>query len=114
MHLEDLAAGGDLHGLTDDRHLHLAADVSSPDAVVRPGERQLPDESTLRVTLWPTVAWRGRGRLAFTLRASAGCSLAGRCFWAWVATSTPRWWMLTSPLATDTSTVSPSSHTPTG
>jgi hypothetical protein len=43
-----------------------------------PAKLTLPDESTLRVTDWPIVGWRGRGRFGFALRVSAAASLAGR------------------------------------
>ena len=54
--------------LADDRDLHLAADVSSPDAVVRPGEAtRCPTSRPCGSRHWPTVAWRGRGRLRLHL-----------------------------------------------
>ena len=78
VNLQQFAAGGDLDGVTDDRDLDLAAAVLAADPIREPGEAHVPGESTLRVTLWPTVACFGRGRDVFGLRANAWCSLAGR------------------------------------
>ena len=42
MHADDLATGGDLDDVADDRDLHLAAAMFAPDFVVGPGEADRP------------------------------------------------------------------------
>ena len=115
VNLEDFAAGGDLDGVTDDRDLDLAAAC----ALGRPDS--WPAKLTRCRMSRPCGSRSGRRSPAADVAAAASpCGstprLLGRAVPLGVSGDEHAAMMdrLTRPLATDTSTVSPSSHTPTG
>ena len=107
--LDDPAGHGQLHGVADQGDLDLLAAVGPAGVVAGAGEGHRPARSAILVTVTPVVA--GRGGLA------AGARRIDRWapgWWrlAWVATSTPRWEISTSPSCRATWTSSPASHRP--
>jgi hypothetical protein len=107
--LDDPAGDHQLHGVADQGDLDLLAAVGPAGVVAGPAKETVPPGSAIRVTVTPVVA--GRGGLAAGARRITGW-VPGRCRLGWVATSTPRWEISTSPSSRATWTSSPASHRP--